>query len=376
MTVEVDIEKEFYGRKNIKKRGGNPSFSMHCSFDADSDFVVLFGCSGSGKTTALRCIAGLENPDAGTIKINDTVYFDSRKKVNISPQKRKIGYMFQENALFPHMNVRQNIEFGLKGMSSSSKTEKVNEMLGLVGIDELEFAYPDELSGGQKQKVALARALAPSPEVLLLDEPFSALDTVVRLKMRKELRTIQKKLGIPVIFITHDPVEAFTMADRMAVFDNGRVQQLGSPEEVFYHPKTRYVAELVGFSNLFDDAVIERHGQGDECTFLWSLGTEITAPYIRRIAGDKVSWGIRPENIELVDSENAYATQKEERKNLLDGVIRNVVNKGSSRIMSLKLKDSGAVLNVEVMNHIFDSLKVGSGDECMIRIRPSDMIVF
>ncbi len=376
MTVEVDIEKEFYGRKNIKKRGKNPSFSMHCSFDADSDFVVLFGCSGSGKTTALRCIAGLENPDAGTIKINDTVYFDSRKKVNISPQKRKIGYMFQENALFPHMNVRQNIEFGLKGMSSSSKTEKVNEMLGLVGIDELEFAYPDELSGGQKQKVALARALAPSPEVLLLDEPFSALDTVVRLKLRKELRTIQKKLGIPVIFITHDPVEAFTMADRMAVFDNGRVQQLGSPEEVFYHPKTRYVAELVGFSNLFDDAVIERHGQGDECTFLWSLGTEITAPYIRRIAGDKVSWGIRPENIELVDSENAYATQKEERKNLLDGVIRNVVNKGSSRIMSLKLRDSGAVLNVEVMNHIFDSLKVGSGDECMVRIRPSDMIVF
>lgn len=376
MTVEVDIEKEFYGRKNIKKRGKNPSFSMHCSFDADSDFVVLFGCSGSGKTTALRCIAGLENPDAGTIKINDNVYFDSRKKVNISPQKRKIGYMFQENALFPHMNVRQNIEFGLKGMSSSSKTEKVNEMLGLVGIDELEFAYPNELSGGQKQKVALARALAPSPEVLLLDEPFSALDTVVRLKLRKELRTIQKKLGIPVIFITHDPVEAFTMADRMAVFDNGRVQQLGSPEEVFYHPKTRYVAELVGFSNLFDDAVIERHGQGDECTFLWSLGTEITAPYIRRIAGDKVSWGIRPENIELVDSENAYATQKEERKNLLDGVIRNVVNKGSSRIMSLKLKDSGAVLNVEVMNHIFDSLKVGSGDECMVRIRPSDMIVF
>jgi molybdate transport system ATP-binding protein len=376
MTVEVDIEKEFYGRKNIKKREKNPSFSMHCSFDADSDFVVLFGCSGSGKTTALRCIAGLENPDAGTIKINDTVYFDSRKKVNISPQKRKIGYMFQENALFPHMNVRQNIEFGLKGMSPSSKTEKVNEMLGLVGIEELEFAYPDELSGGQKQKVALARALAPSPEVLLLDEPFSALDTVVRLKLRKELRAIQKRLGIPVIFITHDPVEAFTMADKMAVFDNGRVQQLGSPEEVFYHPKTRYVAELVGFSNLFDDAVIERHGQGDECTFLWSLGTEITAPYIRRIAGDKVSWGIRPENIELVDSENAYATRKEERKNLLDGVIRNVVNKGSSRIMSLKLKDSGAVLNVEVMNHIFDSLKVASGDECMVRIRPSDMIVF
>ena len=379
MTVEVEIEKEFYGRKLRKKKGEKPSFSMHCSFDADSEFAVLFGCSGSGKTTALRCIAGLENPDAGTIRINDTLYFDSKKKINLPPQKRKIGYMFQENALFPHMNVRQNIEFGLKGLSSIEKNDRMNEMLGLVGIEELEFAYPDELSGGQKQKVALARALAPNPEVLLLDEPFSALDTVVRLKLRKELRIIQKKLGIPVIFITHDPVEAFTMADRMAVFDKGRVQQLGSPEEVFYHPKTRYVAELVGFSNLFDDAVVEGHGQGDECTFLWSLGTEITAPYIRRMAGDRVSWGIRPENIELVNNGSdgsPPSIRKEDSKNLLDGVVRNFVNKGTSWIMSMKLKDSGAVLNVEVTNHIFDSLKLGSGDECMVRIRTSDMIVF
>jgi len=379
MTVEVEIEKEFYGRKLRKKKGEKPSFSMHCSFDADSEFAVLFGCSGSGKTTALRCIAGLENPDAGTIRINDTLYFDSKKKINLPPQKRKIGYMFQENALFPHMNVRQNIEFGLKGLSSIEKNDQVNEMLGLVGIEELEFAYPDELSGGQKQKVALARALAPNPKVLLLDEPFSALDTVVRLKLRKELRIIQKKLGIPVIFITHDPVEAFTMADRMAVFDKGRVQQLGSPEEVFYHPKTRYVAELVGFSNLFDDAVVEGHGQGDECTFLWSLGTEITAPYIRRMAGDRVSWGIRPENIELVNNGSdgsPPSIRKEDSKNLFDGVVRNFVNKGTSWIMSMKLKDSGAVLNVEVTNHIFDSLKLGSGDECMVRIRTSDMIVF
>jgi len=376
MTVEVDIEKEFYGRKNRKKEGEKPSFSMNCSFDADSEFAVLFGCSGSGKTTALRCIAGLENPDAGTIRINDTLYFDSKKRVNLSPQKRKIGYMFQENALFPHMNVRQNIEFGLKGLNSMDKANRVDDMLDLAGIEKLEFAYPDELSGGQKQKVALARALAPNPDVLLLDEPFSSLDTIVRLKLRRELRAIQKKLGITVILITHDPVEAFTMADRMVVFDNGKVQQLGSPEDVFYHPKTRYVAELVGFSNLFDDAVVERHGQKGECTFIWSLGTEITAPYIRRMAGDKVSWGIRPENIELVDNENVHSIRKEDRKNLFKGMIRSILNKGTSRIMSLKLKDSEAILNVEVTNHIFDSLKIGPGDECMARIRTSDVIVF
>ena len=376
MTVEVEIEKRFYGRKSRKGKEEKPSFSMHCSFDTGSEFSVLFGCSGSGKTTALRCIAGLEKPDAGTVRINDKLYFDSKKKVNLPPQKRKIGYMFQENALFPHMNVRQNIEFGLKGLSSTDKSNRVDEMLSLAGIEELEFSYPDELSGGQKQKVALARALAPDPEVLLLDEPFSSLDTVIRLKLRKELRMIQKKLGIPVIFITHDPVEAFTMADRMVVFDNGKVQQLGSPEDVFYHPKNRYVAELVGFSNLFDNAVVEGHGQGDECTFLWSLGTEITAPYIERKTGDRVSWGIRPENIELIDIENAHSIRKEERKNLLNGVIRNVVNKGTSRIMSLILKESEDVLNVELTNHIYDSLKIYTGVECMVRIKTSDMIVF
>jgi molybdate transport system ATP-binding protein len=148
MTVEVDIEKKFYGRKRGKKVK-KPSFSMQCSFDASSDFIVFFGCSGSGKTTALRCIAGLEKPDAGSIRINNIIYFDSKKKINLPPQKRKIGYMFQENALFPHMNVRQNIEFGLKGLSPMEKDKRVNEMLDLVGIEELEFAYPDELSGGQ-----------------------------------------------------------------------------------------------------------------------------------------------------------------------------------------------------------------------------------
>lgn len=376
MTIEVDIEKEFHGRKNRKKRGEKPSFSMKCSFDAGSGFAVLFGCSGSGKTTALRCIAGLETPDSGTIRINDTFYFDGRKRINLPPQKRKIGYMFQENALFPHMNVRQNIEFGLKGLSSVEKTERVKEMLGLVGIEELEFAYPDELSGGQKQKVALARALAPDPEILLLDEPFSSLDTVVRIKLRKELRMIQKGLGIPVIFITHDPVEAFTMADRMIVFDGGRVQQMGSPEDIFYHPKSRYLAELVGFSNLFDDAVIEGHGQGAECTFLWSLGTGITAPYIERTAGERVSWGIRPENIELIGRKNIHAIRKEKRKNLLDGTIMSVVNKGTSRIMSLIIAESEDVLKVEVANRVFDSLKIEIGDECTVRLRTSDMIVF
>lgn len=374
MSIEVDIEKKYYGIR--KKKGQEPTFSMHCGLEADSDFMVLFGSSGSGKSTALRCIAGLETPDSGTISINGTVYFDSRKKINLPPQKRRIGYMFQENTLFPHMTVRQNIAYGLKGLNAQEKILRVDEMLDLVDLREFESVYPGELSGGQKQKVSLVRALAPAPDVLLLDEPFSALDTVVRLRLRKELKAIQKRLKIPVIFITHDPVEAFTMANRMVVFDNGDVRQLGSPEEIFYNPGTRYVAELVGFSNLFDDAVVERHGDASECTFLWSLGTEITAPYIERKTGEKVSWGIRPENIQLQGRGNVRDIRKEEKENLLSGVIGNVVNRGTSRIMSLKLQDSEAVLKVEVANSLFDTLKIGTGDECLVKIRASDMIIF
>ena len=176
MTVEVEIEKEFYGRKLRKKKGEKPSFSMHCSFDADSEFAVLFGCSGSGKTTALRRIAGLENPDAGTIRINDTLYFDSKKKINLPTQKRKIGYMFQENALFPHMNVRQNIEFGLKGLSSIEKNDQVNEMLGLVGIEkELEFAYPDDSSAARSKKWHLQEPLLQILKSCSLTSPFQPL---------------------------------------------------------------------------------------------------------------------------------------------------------------------------------------------------------
>ena len=390
MSIEVNIVKKFY-RNNSQKKTGKPSFSMCCNFDLGSDFSVLFGSSGSGKTTAFRCIAGLEVPDTGTIRINGKIYFDKEKKINLPPQKRQIGYMFQESSLFPHMNVHQNIEYGLKGLSSLEKKERVDDMLSLVGIEELEFAYPKELSGGQKQKVALARALAPGPEVLLLDEPFSALDTVIRLKLRKELREIQKRMKIPIIFITHDPVEAFTLADKMVVFDNGTVRQVGSPEYIFYHPQTRYVAELVGFSNLFDDAVVEGHGHEGKCTYLWSLGTEITTPYIQRVVGDKVSWGVRPENIEVVGKEmvldiskgqdrkmskESTPTLEKNRKNLFYGVVQDIVNKGSSRVMSLKLKESGAIVNIEVANNVFESLKIGAGDECVVKIRASKMIVF
>ncbi len=358
---------------NVYKSFNKKIVLKNVSFTAEEgEFLSLLGPSGSGKSTLLKIIAGIHQPDSGDILM------DGASILKTPIEKRGTIIVFQDHLLFPHLNLEDNIGFGLKmaGIKKYARKEKVKNIINLLKLEGSEKKYPEELSGGQKQRAALGRAIAVEPGILLLDEPFSSLDTVVRMKLKKELRNIQKELDIPVIFITHDPVEAFTLSDKMVVFDNGKIEQAGFPEDIFYHPKTQYVAELVGFSNLFDDAVVEGHGQKAECTFLWSLGTEITAPYIRRLAGEKVSWGVRPENVELVKYENINEVEKEAHKNLLEGSIKNIVNKGTSRIMALKLKESGAYLNVEVTNQIFDSLKIDTEDEYLVRIKPSDMIVF
>ncbi|RSD34118.1 MAG: molybdate transport system ATP-binding protein [Methanohalophilus sp.] len=229
-NIQVDIEKRYSGQEDA------PDFNLDVNFTASNELVVLFGRSGSGKTTTLRCIAGLGKPDMGFIEVNGKVYFDSELKKNLSPQDRRPGYVFQNYALFPHMNVAKNITYGLKGRSDAAKEQRLYEMLELLHITGLQDQYPSQLSGGQKQRVALARALAPNPDILLLDEPFSALDMVVRMRLRERIHSIQEKLDIPVLFITHNPVEAFTLADKVVVLHEGSVQQEGRPEDVFYNP--------------------------------------------------------------------------------------------------------------------------------------------
>lgn len=373
--MEIEIEKNYPNRIKTKKEAAITGFSLKCVFEAGSEFVVLFGYSGSGKTTTLKCISGLEKPDSGYIRVGGKVYFDSKERVDLPPGERKVGYVFQNYALFPHMTVKQNIAFGLKGWDQAAKEERIEEMLGLMRISELASAYPARLSGGQKQRVAFARALAPKPDILLLDEPFSALDTVVRLHLRTELKLLQQRLGIPVLFITHNPVEAFTLADKVAVFEEGRIRQFGSPEEVFYHPSTKNVAQLVGFSNLFDGALIKGHDERAGCTFLSSLGTLLDVPYIKdRKVGDKVSWGIRPEKVQLLDKNSLSSAST--TKNLLSGVVMSLLNRGTSRLMSIRLKGSGALLEVEVANNVFEQQPVKLGDECVVKLRAPDIITF
>lgn len=211
---------------------------------APGEIVALLGPSGCGKTTTLRLIAGFEHADSGWIEIGGAVVDGGRSW--ISPEKRGVGMVFQDYALFPHLNVVQNIGFGLPKLSKRERDARVSELMEIAGLTELARRYPHQLSGGQQQRVALARALAPRPQVLLLDEPFSNLDTELRLQMRTEVRELLKLTGTTAILVTHDQQEAMTVSDRMAVMLNGRIEQIDSPDVVYHFPATRAVARFVG----------------------------------------------------------------------------------------------------------------------------------
>jgi putative spermidine/putrescine transport system ATP-binding protein len=221
---------------------------------ADGAFFAMLGPSGSGKTTCLRLIAGFEEPDGGEIALH------GRPMRGVPPYDRPVNTVFQDYALFPHMNVLDNVAYGLmvRGMGKAERHRKAEAMLEVVALGGLGARRPAQLSGGQRQRVALARALVLEPEVLLLDEPLGALDLKLRQQMQGELKALQRKVGITFVFVTHDQDEALGMADRVAVFNHGRVEQIGTPEEVYERPATRFVAGFVGSSNIVDAAAAWR----------------------------------------------------------------------------------------------------------------------
>lgn len=233
-------------RVNLKTTVG--SFELDIDFTAPLSSVVLFGPSGSGKSTVLDCIAGLRSPSEGAITIGDVKFFDSEAAINLPPQKRKIGYVFQKPALFPHLSVRDNIAFGIKHWPTHKRQARVTYLLNLLHLDELAARRPVNLSGGEGQRVALARAIAPEPQLLLLDEPFSALDQNLRTELGTELRSLQRTLALPMVLVTHSRQEALELADVTVCMNAGRVEKIGAPSVVLLNLAPMQIGEDANFS--------------------------------------------------------------------------------------------------------------------------------
>ncbi|PKV88251.1 ABC transporter ATP-binding protein [Streptomyces sp. TLI_146] len=267
-------------------------------------FFALLGASGCGKTTTLRMIAGLEEPTTGTVFLGD------KDVTDLPPYKRPVNTVFQSYALFPHLNVSENVAFGLRRRGIKSVKKQVDDMLELVQLGDFAGRKPHQLSGGQQQRVAVARALINHPQVLLLDEPLGALDLKLRRQMQLELKRIQTEVGITFIHVTHDQEEAMTMADTVAVMNGGRVEQLGAPADLYENPKTTFVANFLGTSNLIEAEVVEKSGEDLVVT---AGGAKLKLPGGRCSApdtsGGKILVGVRPEKISLAhkDDEGSIA---------------------------------------------------------------------
>ncbi|ACS33106.1 ABC transporter ATP-binding protein [Thermococcus gammatolerans] len=303
----------------------------------DGEFMILLGPSGCGKTTTLRMIAGLEEPTKGQIYIGDKLVADPEKGVFVPPRDRDIAMVFQSYALYPHMTVYDNIAFPLK-LRKVPKQEidrRVREVAEMLGLTELLNRKPRELSGGQKQRVALGRAIVRKPKVFLMDEPLSNLDAKLRVKMRAELKKLQRQLGVTTIYVTHDQVEAMTMGDRIAVINQGVLQQVGTPDEVYDRPANTFVAGFIGSPPMnFMDATITEDGFADFGEFRLKLLPEhVEVLRDKNLLGRDVIFGIRPEDI----YDAMFAQVKVPGENMVRAMVEIIENLGSEKIVHLRV---------------------------------------
>ena len=343
-----NLVKAFNGNTVVK--GTNLSFNK-------GEFVTLLGPSGCGKTTILRMIAGFERPTSGSI------FVEGKDITHLAPNQRKIGMVFQAYALFPNMNVAGNIGFGLKiaGMPREQARARVDEMLKLIGLPGFGKRFPFELSGGQQQRVALARAIAPSPRMLLLDEPLSALDAKIRVSLREEIREIQRELGITTIFVTHDQEEALSMSDRIVVMNEGRAEQVGAPFEIYNFPKTRFVATFVGTLNIVNGTVV------DPATGRISIdGQEINATrgVVDTRSGDVRPVALRPEAM-VLNKPNGQG-------NHLKGTIEEVSFLGA--VVRVRVRFSQSAISIDTFNSPNDP-PPKRGDAVTVSFAPEDVLM-
>ena len=325
MQPEIEQTNFAASIRSISKKYGAATVLDDVSFDvAEGETIVLLGASGSGKTTILRIIAGLETPDSGKIILH------GRDVSELPARERGVGVIFQSYALFPKMTVAQNIGYGLR-LRRKPKREisaQVDELIELVGLNEHREKYPSQISGGQQQRVAIARALAYKPEILLFDEPFSALDAQIRVRLRGEIRALLKQINVPSIFITHDQEEALELGDRIAVLNAAKIEQIGTPFDVYNKPETEYVATFLGAANLLL-GVIERGKFEIEDTKI-SVGAEAD----RFAEGQSVKLVFRPEDAAL----SAFGNYAENARYLINGTVEETNFVGAYERLSVRLE--------------------------------------
>ena len=348
----------FLSINNVRKAFANATVVKDFNLDIDrGEFVSFLGPSGCGKTTVLRMVAGFEEPTAGSIAIG------GKDVTRLKPNQRNIGMVFQAYALFPNLTVAQNIAFGLKvaGVSKEETDKRVKEMLELISLPHLGDRYPYQLSGGQQQRVALARALAPRPKVLLLDEPLSALDAKVRVSLREEIRSIQKNLGITTIFVTHDQEEALSISDRIVVMYDGKVEQVGTPFEIYNRPSTRFVASFVGTLNILNATVAN-----SELGTMTIDGQKVVAKGIPigLAAGTTRSLALRPEALSL----NGIGGQR----NRLDGTVEEVDFLGSVVRIRVRFKENA--VSMDTFNNP-NAPPPKLGEPVTVSFAPEDLLV-
>jgi putative spermidine/putrescine transport system ATP-binding protein len=346
----------FLELENVRKQYG-PNVVVH-DFNlsvARGEFVSFLGPSGCGKTTTLRMVAGFETPSSGMIRL------DGKDITDLRPNQRNVGMVFQSYALFPNLTVADNIAFGLKVKKrpAAEIRARVEEMLALIKLPQLGGRYPYQLAGGQQQRVALARAIAVKPQVLLLDEPLSALDAKIRVSLRSEIRSLQRNLGVTTIYVTHDQEEALSMSDRVVVMSEGRMEQVGAPFEVYNYPRTRFVASFVGTLNILNGTVVD-----PDKGRVTIDGQEITTVrgVVDAARGDVRPVALRPEAIVLNGSGS----------NRLNGAIDEVSFLGAVVRIRVRFRDSS--ISLDTFNNP-NAPPPKHGDKVVVSFAPEDVLV-
>ena len=366
-NIENNNDEAFLEVRDITKMFGQFTALSDISVGIkQGEFVSVLGPSGCGKTTLLRVIAGLEEQNSGSIWIGDRDV--SREPV----ANRQLGIVFQSYALFPNINIIGNVQYGIKQrrFSKAQREQRAMEMLELVGIQEQSHKYPAQLSGGQQQRVALARALAPSPSILLLDEPLSALDARVRVYLRAEIRRIQETLGVTTVMVTHDQEEALTMADRVVVIDEGKLMQYATPHELYVSPQNTFVAGFIGEMNFISDCT----GRDPDSIFFGQYILQTMPGRAVNYQGRPVIVAIRPEDIRVIRDESIH-------ENVLKTKVERIEFRGSLYTLRLRvLHEAGGAtdqrLNMDLQVEAMESLEIRTQMELPIHLPPKRMLLF